>query len=92
MSAGARLIEDAITEAIDNGFLRDINPRLAALQFLNLHNHTNRWASTANQLWSVQELSDEYCHTLIRGTAASDVQLGGLDVEANRLRKILAAA
>lgn len=87
-----RLIEDAITEAIDNGFLRDINPRLATLQFLNLHNHTYRWASTANQLWSVQELSDEYCHTLIRGMAASDAQLGGLDVEANRLRRILAAA
>jgi AcrR family transcriptional regulator len=84
-----KLVQDAITAAIDQGSLRVMDARLATLQFLNLHNHTYRWAATAKRHWSVQQLSDEYCRTLIRGMASADAQLKGLDDEAARLRELL---
>lgn len=87
-----QLIEGVITGAIADGSLRDMDARLATLQFLNLHNHTYRWAHTANRHWSVRELSDEYCHTLIRGMAADNAVFIGLDHEAERVRKLLLAS
>jgi AcrR family transcriptional regulator len=84
-----RLVEGLIEEAIDDGTLRAMDPRLAALQFLNLHNHTYQWARTANRNWSVAELSREYCRTLFNGMAVTDVELTVLEDDVARARRHL---
>jgi len=80
------LVQGLLEEAIADGTLRDMDPHLAALQFLNLHNHTYQWARTANRHWSVQELSREYCATLLHGMARSSSDLTGLEQEAEQAR------
>jgi len=80
------LVQGLLEEAIADGTLRDMDPHLAALQFLNLHNHTYQWARTANRHWSVQELSREYCATLLHGMARSSSDLSGLEQEAEQAR------
>jgi TetR/AcrR family transcriptional regulator, cholesterol catabolism regulator len=84
------LVQGLLEEAIADGTLREMDPRLAALQFLNLHNHTYQWARTANRRWSVQELSREYCWTLLHGMARDSSELSGLEQEADEARLLLA--
>ncbi|HEX9035269.1 MAG TPA: TetR/AcrR family transcriptional regulator [Streptosporangiaceae bacterium] len=83
------LVRGLLKEAIADGSLRDVDPRLATLEFLNLHNHTYQWAHTANRHWTVRELSSEYCRTLLQGMAKNTAELDGLDDEADRLRETL---
>ena len=73
------LVQGLLEEAIADGTLRDVDPRLAALQFLNLHNHTYQWARTAIRHWTVQELSREYCTTLLHGMARDGSDVSGLE-------------
>lgn len=83
------LVQSLLEEAIADGSLRDMDARLAALQFLNLHNHTYQWARTANRRWSPQQLSQEYCRTLLHGMAKDGDALNGLEKEADEARKLL---
>lgn len=80
------LVQGLLEEAIADGTLREMDPRLAALQFLNLHNHTYQWARTAIRHWSVQELSREYCWTLLHGMARGSSDLSGLEEATERAR------
>lgn len=73
------LITGLLTEAVEQGTFRAVEPHLATLQFLNLHNHTYQWVRPDGS-WDAAFLSGEYCSTLFRGFAAS---VGDLpDVEA----------
>jgi AcrR family transcriptional regulator len=84
------IVQGLLKEAIADGSLRDMDPRLAALQFLNLHNHTYQWARTASRRWNAQELSREYCRTLFDGMARRRPTDTEKDLE--RARRLLAAA
>lgn len=86
------LVQSLLEEAIADGTLRDMDPRLAALQFLNLHNHTYQWARTAVRHWTVQELSREYCLTLLHGMARDDSDLSGLEEAVEQARLLTTAA
>jgi len=83
-----QIVQELLEKAIADGSLRDLDPHLAALQFLNLHNHTYQWARSANRRWSVRELSREYCRTLFHGMGRNSDDLAGdePDVEAARSR------
>ncbi|HWD01415.1 MAG TPA: TetR/AcrR family transcriptional regulator [Amycolatopsis sp.] len=61
-----RIVLDLLTAAMDTGAFRKLDPRLAMLQFLNLHNHTYQWARPDGP-WDATFLSREYCATLISG-------------------------
>ena len=73
------LVTGLLTEAIEQGTFRALDPHLATLQFLNLHNHTYQWVKPEGR-WDASFLSGEYCATLFRGFAAPDGELP--DVEA----------
>ncbi|HKS99289.1 MAG TPA: TetR/AcrR family transcriptional regulator [Rugosimonospora sp.] len=85
------IVRGLLEQAIADGSLRDMDPRLAALQFLNLHNHTYQWARTANRHWSVPELSREYCQTLFHGMARNGRRVMVTDAEWQRAQRLLAA-
>ena len=80
------LVQGLLEEAIADGTLREMDPRLAALQFLNLHNHTYQWARTAIRHWTVHELSREYCWTLLHGMARDSSDLSGLEQAVDQAR------
>ncbi|HEY3708837.1 MAG TPA: TetR/AcrR family transcriptional regulator [Amycolatopsis sp.] len=61
-----RIVLDLLVAAMDCGAFRTLDPRLAMLQFLNLHNHTYQWARPHGP-WDAAFLSREYCATLISG-------------------------
>ncbi|WP_328752279.1 TetR/AcrR family transcriptional regulator [Streptomyces sp. NBC_00285] len=69
-----RLITGLLTDAAERGSFRVAEPRLATLQFLNLHNHTYQWVKPGGR-WDPAFLSREYCVTLFRGFGASDDSL-----------------
>ncbi|MCX4815177.1 TetR/AcrR family transcriptional regulator [Streptomyces sp. NBC_01239] len=65
------LISGLLSEAGEQQPLRAVQPRLATLQFLNLHNHTYQWVRTDGP-WGPALLSREYCATLFRGFAVPE--------------------
>jgi TetR/AcrR family transcriptional regulator, cholesterol catabolism regulator len=81
-----RLISGLLTEAVGQGALRAIEPRLATLQFLNLHNHTYQWLRPDGE-WDAAFLSEEYCATLFRGFAASGVKLPDVEERVARFKR-----
>ncbi|MGW2651995.1 hypothetical protein ACWC2T_45885 [Streptomyces sp. NPDC001393] len=60
------LISGLLAEAVGQGTFRALPPRLATVQFLNLHNHTYQWVKPDVQ-WDAAFLAREYCATLFRG-------------------------
>ncbi|MER6961973.1 TetR/AcrR family transcriptional regulator [Streptomyces sp. NPDC000618] len=66
-----QLISGLLTEAVEQGTFRTMPPRLATLQFLNLHNHTYQWVNPDGD-WDAAFLAHEYCATLFRGFGAPD--------------------
>lgn len=60
------IVEDLLVAAMDTGAFRKLDPRLATLQFLNLHNHTYQWIKPGGE-WDAEHLSREYCSTLNAG-------------------------
>jgi hypothetical protein len=86
------LVRGLLKQAIADGSLRDMDPRLAALQFLNLHNHTYQWARTANREWSVRELSREYCQTLFYCMSRTGRRLTVSEKEVDQARSLVLAA
>ncbi|MEV7981770.1 TetR/AcrR family transcriptional regulator [Streptomyces sp. NPDC086519] len=65
------LISGLLSQAMEQGTFRTMSPRLATLQFLNLHNHTYQWVRPEGP-WDAAFLSREYCATLFRGFGAPD--------------------
>ncbi|MFI5609082.1 TetR family transcriptional regulator [Amycolatopsis sp. NPDC051903] len=73
-----RIVLDLLTAAMDTGAFRRVDPRLAMLQFLNLHNHTYQWARPDGP-WDAAFLSREYCATLISGFCSPGYDVANLE-------------
>ncbi|GAB3378482.1 TetR/AcrR family transcriptional regulator [Amycolatopsis echigonensis] len=73
-----KIVLDLLAEAMESGAFRRLDPRLAMLQFLNLHNHTYQWAHRDGQ-WDAEFLSREYCATLFSGFCNSGYDVAGLE-------------
>ncbi|MFD4508067.1 TetR/AcrR family transcriptional regulator [Streptomyces sp. NPDC058457] len=81
-----QLISDLLSQAMEQGVFRTMSPRLATLQFLNLHNHTYQWVKPDGQ-WDAQFLSHEYCATLFRGFGAPDHALPKVEEQAQEFKR-----
>ncbi|MEV0071272.1 MULTISPECIES: TetR/AcrR family transcriptional regulator [unclassified Amycolatopsis] len=73
-----RIVLELLTAAMDTGAFRRLDPRLAMLQFLNLHNHTYQWARPDGP-WDAAFLSREYCATLISGFCSPGYDVADLE-------------
>lgn len=80
------LVEELLVAAMDAGSFRKMDPRLATLQFLNMHNHTYQWVKPGGE-WDAEFLSREYCTTLISGFRSPDYDIADLE---DRMRESLA--
>ncbi|MEU6539116.1 TetR/AcrR family transcriptional regulator [Streptomyces sp. NPDC047000] len=80
------LISGLLSEAMAQNVFRQISPRLATLQFLNLHNHTYQWVRPEGQ-WDAPFLSREYCATLFRGFGAPDHVLPRVEEQAEAFKR-----
>ncbi|MEW1722523.1 TetR/AcrR family transcriptional regulator [Streptomyces sp. NPDC093109] len=80
------IVQELLVAAMDDGSFRKLDPRLATLQFLNLHNHTYQWVKPDGE-WDAEYLSRAYCATLFRGFAGAGRQFD--DVE-DRMSEFLA--
>jgi AcrR family transcriptional regulator len=85
-SAFEEVVRGLLAEAARRGALRALEPRLATLQFLNLHNHTYQWVRPDGQ-WDPAFLSREYCATLLRGFGAAESALTELESEVARFKR-----
>lgn len=63
------MVRSLLEEAMEAGEIAQADPKLATLQFLNLHNHTYQWARPT-QPWSASDLSTIYYRTLMIGFGA----------------------
>ena len=81
-----QLIAGLLAEAVEQGSFRALQPRLATLQFLNLHNHTYQWLRPDGE-WDAAFLSREYCATLFRGFAAPGVALPDVEDQVARFKR-----
>jgi AcrR family transcriptional regulator len=81
-----KIVEGLLVEAMDAGAFRELDPRLATLQFLNLHNHTYQWVKPEGE-WDAEHLSREYCATLFSGFRSSEYNVD--DIE-KRMRDVVA--
>ncbi|MCT9084771.1 TetR/AcrR family transcriptional regulator [Streptomyces fulvoviolaceus] len=80
------LVRGLLIEAIEQGSFRAVEPHLATLQFLNLHNHTYQWVKPGGR-WDATYLSREYCDTLLRGFGAPGVALPDVEQEAAAFKR-----
>ncbi|MFJ8927551.1 TetR/AcrR family transcriptional regulator [Streptomyces sp. NPDC102364] len=81
-----QLVMTLLSEAMDRGILRAFAPRLAMLQFFNLHNHTYQWVRPEGA-WDPAYLSKEYCATLFRGFGAPDHALPTVEERAAEFKR-----
>ena len=81
-----QLVADLLAEIVEQGVFRELQPSLATLQFLNLHNHTYQWLRPDGQ-WDAAFLSREYCATLFRGFAAPGVELPDVEEQVTRFKR-----
>ncbi|WP_033288408.1 TetR/AcrR family transcriptional regulator [Amycolatopsis jejuensis] len=80
-----RIVLDLLVAAMESGAFRTLDPRLAMLQFLNLHNHTYQWAR-ADGPWDAAFLSREYCATLISGFCSPGYDVADLEERVAKFR------
>lgn len=80
-----KIVQDLLVAAMRSGAFRQMNPRLAVLQFLNMHNHTYQWVRPSGR-WDAQFLSREYCATLFSGFRRDDYDLSGLEDHVARFK------
>ncbi|NKZ06488.1 TetR/AcrR family transcriptional regulator [Actinomadura latina] len=80
------IISNLLAEAMDAGEFREMNPRLAMLQFLNMHNHTYQWVRPDGS-WDAQYLSREYCATLFTGFRAGPGPVDDLEERVLKFRE-----
>ncbi|MEV7892079.1 TetR/AcrR family transcriptional regulator, partial [Streptomyces sp. NPDC088357] len=81
-----RLVAGLIAEAAEHGDFRSLPPRLATLQFLNLHNHTYQWVKPDGR-WDPAQLSREYCGTLLRGFGAPGAALPDMEARTEAFKR-----
>jgi AcrR family transcriptional regulator len=81
-----QLVRGLLTEAIEEGRFRSVEPSLATLQFLNLHNHTYQWVKPDGR-WDAAYLSREYCDTLLRGFGAPGAALPDVEEAAEAFKR-----
>lgn len=77
-------VQSMLEEAMDSGDLSAADPKLAMLQFLNLHNHTFQWARPGLP-WSPADLSTVYYRTLMLGFGATSATVRHADSAAIRI-------
>lgn len=80
-----RIVQDLLVAAMESGVFRKMDPRLAMLQFLNLHNHTYQWARPGGE-WNAEFLSKEYCATLIAGFRGESYDSADLEARVRSFR------
>lgn len=80
------IVQDLLVDAIESGAFRELNPRLATLQFLNLHNHTYQWVKPGGD-WDAEYLSREYCATLFSGFRNLTYDFDSLEDRVRRFRE-----
>ncbi len=78
------MVRSMLEEAMDTGDLTRADPKLAMLQFLNLHNHTFQWARP-NLPWSPSDLSGVYYRTLMLGFGAEPAMVRQAESAAGRI-------
>ncbi|MQA08963.1 MAG: TetR family transcriptional regulator [Pseudonocardiaceae bacterium] len=81
-----KIVRSLLTDAMDCGAFRRMDPRLTMLQFLNLHNHTYQWVRPSGP-WDARFLSREYCATLFAGFRTADYDVSGLEDELGAFRE-----
>jgi len=81
-----QLVSGLLAEVVKQGSFRELQPRLATLQFLNLHNHTYQWLRPDGE-WDAAFLSREYCATLFHGFAAPGVELPDVEEQVTRFKR-----
>ncbi|MEU9456175.1 TetR/AcrR family transcriptional regulator [Streptomyces sp. NPDC048277] len=80
------VVSGLLSEAMEQHVFRTMSPRLATLQFLNLHNHTYQWVNPEGQ-WDAAFLSREYCTTLFSGFGAPDHALPKIEEQAEAFKR-----
>lgn len=60
------VVATLISEAIDQGIFKQMEPRLAVFAFFNLHNRTVQWFRRGGR-WTASHLSRNYCSILFDG-------------------------
>ncbi|MFE5027450.1 TetR/AcrR family transcriptional regulator [Streptomyces sp. NPDC056656] len=72
------IVQTLLVAAMENGSFRKVDPRLATLQFLNLHNHTYQWVNPRGE-WNADRLAREYCATLFSGFRSPEYRIDDLE-------------
>ncbi|MEW2397160.1 TetR/AcrR family transcriptional regulator [Streptomyces sp. NPDC046862] len=72
------VVQRLLVAAMEDGSFRKVDPRLATLQFLNMHNHTYQWIKPGGG-WDAEYLSREYCATLFLGFASPGYRFDDLE-------------
>lgn len=80
-----QILHDLLVAAMESGTFRPMDPRLAVLQFLNMHNHTYQWARPSGP-WDASFLSREYCATLFSGFQRAEYDLAALEESVARFK------
>ncbi|RMB85112.1 TetR/AcrR family transcriptional regulator [Streptomyces shenzhenensis] len=81
-----QLVSTLLMEAVERGTFQPFEPRLATLQFLNLHNHTYQWVRPDGP-WDPAFLSRQYCATLFRGFGAAEGTLPDVEKRAAAFKR-----
>ncbi|MFC4000103.1 TetR family transcriptional regulator [Prauserella oleivorans] len=81
-----KIVQNLLIAAMESGAFRKMDPRLAMLQFLNMHNHTYQWARPGGE-WDAEFLAREYCATLISGFRSPDYDADDLEDRVRRFRE-----
>ncbi|MFD9323912.1 TetR/AcrR family transcriptional regulator [Streptomyces sp. NPDC060053] len=81
-----QLVRGLLTEAMKRGGFRAVDPHVATLQFLNLHNHTYQWVKPDGR-WDAAYLSREFCDTLLRGFGAPEAALPAVEEGAEAFKR-----
>jgi AcrR family transcriptional regulator len=80
-----QIVTNLLTAAMESGAFRKMDPRLAMLQFLNMHNHTYQWVRPGGP-WDAAFLSQQYCATLISGFRSPDYDASDLEKRVEEFR------
>jgi TetR/AcrR family transcriptional regulator, cholesterol catabolism regulator len=78
------MVQSMLEEAMDAGDLPAADPKLAMLQFLNMHNHTFQWVRPGLP-WSPSDLSTVYYRTLMLGFGADPATVRQAEAAATRI-------
>ena len=82
------MVQAMLVDAMDDGTFRAMDPTLAMLQYLNLHNHTYQWVRPGRS-WGARQLSHTYCRTLFLGFGATPALVDSVESELPAVRRTL---